>query len=180
MVHQARIRNHVLDDVRGRMSERGCQTQDAREGIGNVRCDIAVSVEQDETSSPLAKRLWKTSSLRIVIAIRPRQIEPFFLPEWRIQTVLSLSLTCSQHYADPGCIQALLSQSCRSALQFSTCFNSTGLITLVLHSMACFDYLYRTQILTGRQSHKRNFAFPIYEYDFRLSDTRQSVRVLSA
>ena len=60
------------------MLEGGCQTQDVRERIGNVRCDIAVSVERDETSSPLAKRLWKTSSLRIVIAIRPRQIEPFF------------------------------------------------------------------------------------------------------
>ena len=57
MIHQARIRNHVLDDVRGRMLERGCQTQDVRERIGNVRCDIAVSVERYETSSPLAKRL---------------------------------------------------------------------------------------------------------------------------
>ena len=42
--HLAQIRNHVLDDV--------------REGIGiHIHCDIAVSVGQYETSSPLAKGL---------------------------------------------------------------------------------------------------------------------------
>ena len=131
-----------------------------------------------KVSHPLLRDYENASNLRIVIAIRLRQIVPFlFLNEEYKQ---SLSLAGFRHYADPGCNQALLSQSFRSALPFKSCFNSTGLITLVLHSMACFDYLYRTQILTGRQSHKRHFAFPIYEYEFRLSDTRQSVRVLNA
>ena len=55
MIHQARIRNHVLDDVRGRMSERGFQTQDVRERIGNVRCDIAVSVDDMKLRHPLPR-----------------------------------------------------------------------------------------------------------------------------
>ena len=180
MIHQARIRNHVLDDVRGRMSDSGCQTQDVRERIGNVRCDIAVSVERDETSSPLAKRLWKTSSLRIVIAIRPRQIKPFFFlnEEYKQSSLwawLALGIMPTR-----GAIK-------RSLFEVLNRPSSSALVSIQPTSSRWFDvawpvlfiYIAR-RYLQKRKSHKRHFAFPIYEYDFCLSDTRESVRVLIA
>ena len=143
MVHQARVKNNLLDDVRARI----------RNSLWYCRFCRAewnfVTSCQRTVKRPAAFASHQASLDR-----------DFPLCEWRIQTVLSLSLICSRHYVDPGCNQASPFQSFRSALQFKTCFNSTGHIMLALHSMACIGHLYRTRILTWTQVTQATFCLP--------------------
>ena len=137
------------------MSDSGCQREDRKCSLWYCRFCRAIwnfvtpCQETMKDQQPSHSDCHQASSDRA-----------FLLPEWGIQTVLSLSLTCTRHYADPGCNQALPFRSFKSALQFSTCFNSTDLVTLVRRSMACFVYLYRTQILAKTQVTQATFCLP--------------------